>query len=118
MLAARPSQFPRIQKERVMSKFSIESGRPRLLVDFGLILDLRESENLGWSRVATEYIKRTGQYISKQTCKRRYEEVKSTRSVIIDPGKKSKFPRAPPDRKVFYRNKTTFSLKSHNYIDR
>ncbi len=59
-----------------MSKSLIQSGRPRLLVDFGLILDLRESEKLGWSRVATEYTKRTGQYISKQTCKRRYEEVK------------------------------------------
>ena len=51
-------------------------GRPRLLVDFGLILDLRENGNLGWSRVAGEYIKRTGQYISKQTCKRRYIEAK------------------------------------------
>ena len=54
----------------IVKKVSV--GRPRLLVDFGLILDLRENENLGWSRVAGEYIKRTGQYISKQTCKRRY----------------------------------------------
>lgn len=53
-------------------------GRPRLEVDFGLILDLREGENLGWSRVAREYTKRTEQYISKQTCKRRYEEAKAS----------------------------------------
>ena len=53
------------------------SGRPRLLVDFGLILDLREVQNLGWYRVASEYTKRTGQYISKQTCKRRYDEAKA-----------------------------------------
>ena len=52
-------------------------GRPRLEVDFGLILDLREGENLGWSKVAREYTKRTGQYMSKQTCKRRYEEAKA-----------------------------------------
>ena len=57
---------------------------PRLLGDFGLILDLRENENLGWSRVAGEYIKRTGQYISKQTCKRRYIEAKGgNRNEII-----------------------------------
>jgi len=53
----------------------IKSGRPRLLVDFGLVLDLREVHCLGWSRVAKEYIAKTGQYISKQTCKRRYEEI-------------------------------------------
>lgn len=80
-----------------MSKSLIQSGRPRLLVDFGLILGLRESENLGWSRVATEYIKRTGQYISKQTCKRRYEEVKPSKGVTAAPGQKLKYSRSPPD---------------------
>lgn len=52
----------------------IESGRPRLKVDFALVLRLREHDNLGWFRVAKEYIRRSGQYISKETCKRRYEE--------------------------------------------
>ncbi len=73
-----------------MSEFSIKSGRPRLLVNYGLILDLRESEHLGWSRVATEYIKRTGRYISKQTCKRRYEEVKLSKAVMADLGQELK----------------------------
>jgi hypothetical protein len=54
----------------------VSVGRPRVLVDFGLILDLRENENLGWFRIAKEYTSRTGQYISKQTCKRRYIELK------------------------------------------
>ena len=54
----------------------VSAGRPRLLVDFGLILDLRENENMGWFRIAKEYTSRTGQYISKQTCKRRYIEFK------------------------------------------
>lgn len=52
----------------------IQSGRPRLKVDFALVLRLRERDNLGWSRVAKEYIRISGQYISKETCKRRYEE--------------------------------------------
>lgn len=65
------------QKTDQMIVSAIQSGRPRKAVDFGLILDLRERENLGWSMVAMEYILRTGDYISKQTCKRRYFEVKS-----------------------------------------
>ena len=59
-----------------MSKSLIRSGRPRLLVNYGLILDLRDNQNLGWSKIAMEYTRRTGQYISKQTCKRRYIEAK------------------------------------------
>jgi hypothetical protein len=52
----------------------IQSGRPRLKVDFALVLRLRELDNLGWSKVAKEYTRITGQYISKETCKRRYDE--------------------------------------------
>ena len=51
-------------------------GRPRKTVNNGLVLDLREEEGLGWERVATEYTRRTGDFISKQTCKRRYLEAK------------------------------------------
>ena len=80
-----------------MSDPLIQSGRPRLLVDYGLVLVLREREHLGWSRVAAEYIRRTGQYISKQTCKRRYEEVKSSKAVMAASGPKSKHSRSPPD---------------------
>ena len=65
-------------QERVMGEeLLIESGRPRLKVDFALVLRLREHDNLGWSRVAKEYTRITGQYISKETCKRRYEELKA-----------------------------------------
>lgn len=55
----------------------IESGRPRIKVDFALVLRLREGDHLGWSRVAREYTRITGQYISKETCKRRYQELKA-----------------------------------------
>ena len=44
-------------------------GRPRLLVDFGLILDLREVQNLGWYRVAREYTKRTGRILASKPVK-------------------------------------------------
>lgn len=90
-----------------MSKSLIQSGRPRLLVNFGLILDLRESGNLGWSRIASEYIRKTGQYISKQTCRRRYEEVKSRQPIIATPGQRLKHLRSPPDPRESYLNNST-----------
>lgn len=52
-------------------------GRPRFLLDFVLILHLREVENLGWTGVAREYTKRTGQDISPESCRRRYNAVKA-----------------------------------------
>ena len=60
-----------------MAGNKIVGGRPRLSVDFALILHLRERCNLGWSRVAREYTMEMGQYISKETCKRRYLEAKT-----------------------------------------
>jgi len=38
---------------------AIVPGRPRKKVDYGLLLALRIDENLGWSRVAMEYTRRT-----------------------------------------------------------
>ncbi|MFC1919098.1 hypothetical protein ACFLWW_03920 [Chloroflexota bacterium] len=35
-----------------------------------------ESDNLGWSRMAEAYRELTGQYISRDTIKRRYLEAK------------------------------------------
>jgi len=52
-------------------------GRPRLSVDFAIVLRLRDVENLGWSRMAETYRGVTGQYISRDTIKRRYLEAKS-----------------------------------------
>jgi hypothetical protein len=52
-------------------------GRPRVEVDFAIVLRLREVENLGWSRAAAEYRKRTGQWLSRDTFKRRYYEAKA-----------------------------------------
>ena len=80
-----------------MSEVPIQSGRPRLLVDFGLILDLRERAKLGWSRIAQEYTRKTGQYISKQTCKRRYKEVTYRRSFTDTSEKILTSSRSPPD---------------------
>jgi hypothetical protein len=55
----------------------IKSGRPRINVDYALVLHLRDEEHLGWSRGADEYRKRTGQWISRDTFKRRYLEAKA-----------------------------------------
>ncbi len=60
-----------------MTANKIIMGRPRLSVDFAIVLRLREEQNLGWSRMAESYREITGQYISRDTIKRRYLEVKA-----------------------------------------
>ena len=57
-------------------------GRPRVEVDFALVLRLRDVENLGWSRGAEEYRRRTSQWISRDTFKRRYYEAKAMKSPL------------------------------------
>jgi hypothetical protein len=52
-------------------------GRPRLSIDFATVLRLRDVDNLGWSRLAEAYRKLTGDYVSRDTMKRRYLEAKS-----------------------------------------
>jgi hypothetical protein len=52
-------------------------GRPRVEVDYELVLRLRDVENLGWSRGAEAYRNGTGQWISRDTFKRRYHEAKA-----------------------------------------
>ena len=47
-------------------------GRPRIMVDFAIVLRLRDVDNMGWSRMAETYREITGQYISRDTIKRRY----------------------------------------------
>lgn len=56
---------------------AIKMVRPRLSVDFAIVLRLRDIDNLGWSRMAQIYRKITGQYISRDTIKRRYLEAKA-----------------------------------------
>ena len=55
----------------------IRPGRPRLSVDYAIILRLRDIEKLGWSRMADVYREITGQWISRDTVKRRYLEAKA-----------------------------------------
>lgn len=57
-----------------MTTHKILSGRPRLSVDFAIVLSLRDEDNLGWSRMAEAYRELTGQYVSRDTIKRRYLE--------------------------------------------
>ena len=60
-----------------MTTQKILGGRPRISVDFAIVLRLREVDNLGWSRMAEAYREQTGQYISRDTMKRRYLELKA-----------------------------------------
>jgi len=60
-----------------MDNEKIVVGRPRLSVDFAIVLRLRDIDNLGWSRMAEAYREISGQYISRDTMKRRYLEAKA-----------------------------------------
>ncbi len=60
-----------------MTGKKIVVGRPRLSVDFTIVLRMRDVENLGWSRMAETYRGITGQYITRDTIKRRYLEIKA-----------------------------------------
>lgn len=66
-----------IRANMEMDNSLIQSGRPRLPVDFAIVLRLRDVENLGWSRMAEAYRVTTGQWISRDTIKRRYLEAKT-----------------------------------------
>ena len=63
-----------------MTGRKIVVGRPRLSVNFAIVLRLRDRDNLGWSRMAQAYQQRTGQYVSRDTMKRRYLEAKAKQS--------------------------------------
>ena len=60
-----------------MNKSKIQSGRPRISVDFATVLRLRDVEKMGWSRMAEAYRKMTCRYVSRDTIKRRYFEAKA-----------------------------------------
>ena len=57
-----------------MTGKKVEVGRPRKEVDYAIVLRMREERKLGWSRMAQAYRESTGQYISRDTIKRRYVE--------------------------------------------
>ena len=60
-----------------MTGKKIVVGRPRLSVDFAIVLRMRDTDNLGWSQMAEAYRQVIGQYISRDTIKRRYLEAKA-----------------------------------------
>jgi hypothetical protein len=55
-------------------------------VDFAIVLRLRDVDNMGWSRMAEAYRQITGQYISRDTIKRRYLEAKTEKTYNSSPG--------------------------------
>ncbi|MFC1938169.1 hypothetical protein ACFLWH_00695 [Chloroflexota bacterium] len=66
-----------------MTGKKIVVGRPRLSVDFAIVLRTRDVENLGWSRMAEAYRQLTGKYISRDIIKRRYLEAKAQEVTTI-----------------------------------
>ena len=61
----------------------ILGGRPRLSVDFAIVLRMRDVDNMGWSRMAQAYREISGQYLSRDTIKRRYLEAKAREVTTI-----------------------------------
>jgi hypothetical protein len=53
----------------------IKNGRPKIEVDAAILIQLREKEHLGWTRVAKRYKELTGKWVSRDTLKRRYQEL-------------------------------------------
>ena len=66
-----------------MDNQKIQPGRPRLSVDFAIVLRLRDVDNLGWSRMSEAYREITGRYISRDTIKRRYLEAKAQEATTL-----------------------------------
>ena len=61
----------------------IPVGRPRVSVDFAIVLRMRDTDNLGWSRMAEAYRKISGRYVSRDTIKRRYLEAEAQKTTSI-----------------------------------
>lgn len=60
-------------------------ARPRVEADFAIVLRMRDVEHLGWSRMAEEYRKLSGRFISRDTIKRRYFEAKEIQTKLPRP---------------------------------
>jgi hypothetical protein len=63
-----------IRDQPFMKDHLIKNGRPRIEVDSNLLIQLREKEHLGWTRIAQRYKEITGYWVSRDTLKRRYRE--------------------------------------------
>jgi len=53
------------------------SGRPKIILDDALVLQLVEAEGLGWMKASEKYRERTGVWVSRDSLKRRYLEAKA-----------------------------------------
>lgn len=75
-LVGKHTEQQQIRNIGEMTDKKVEVGRPRKEVDYAIVLRMRDMDKLGWSRMAEAYRKITGQYVSRDTIKRRYLEVK------------------------------------------
>jgi hypothetical protein len=60
-----------------MTERKILVGRPMVSVDFAIVLRLRDTDNLGWSRMVEAYRELTCQYVSRDKIKSMYLEAKA-----------------------------------------
>ena len=58
-----------------MAEIKVQTGRPRREVDFAPILRHLQPRSLGWRRLANLYLEKTGQLVSRDTLRRRFEEM-------------------------------------------
>ena len=79
-LAGKHTEQQQIRNIGEMTGKKVEVGRPRKEVDFAIVLRMREERKLGWSRMAQAYRELTGQYISRDTIKRRYFEARAKKA--------------------------------------
>lgn len=57
-----------------MEEIKVQTGRPMTEVDFAPILHHLQPRSMGWRRLAALYFEKTGQLVSRETLKRRFEE--------------------------------------------
>ena len=67
-----------------------KSGRPKIILDDALVLQLVEAEGLGWMKASEKYRERTGVWVSRDSLKRRYLEAKAAKRSHSDNSIESK----------------------------
>ena len=69
-----------MNQETTVVGCSRQKGRPRVNTDVPTIVKLHDVDKLGWSLIAERFRQINGQYISRDTVKRRYNEAKKQQS--------------------------------------
>ena len=63
-----------VDEKAMLEESGIKPGRPRIDLDEKLLFKLHFERHLGWLRMAQEYRRETGKWVSKETVRRRFNE--------------------------------------------